>query len=372
MDTKTLEEIIAAFDAYKAKKEGEPTIFSVLGRTYDEDLISRLILKCLMDDPEAIAALLAKCDEHLERRGIEKRGITVTEGKCEQVTEGLSRVDIYIRGSNALGERFALLIENKIGTWEHDNQTQTYADWANRDHKGDTIYCVFLRPSWNKSPISEERFVPVNYKMLADMFTVENRFINEFKLHVTQHLEVNETMDPIVMNNSKELFDIVKELGRKRNELAKEINEAIKDKEFLGVAFKEDHSPSYGVWRYCAKDLHWWDDKYKYYFYIEFKIGEDGDLNNVCVQRTLKTYSRNADKLVSFITEMKARYESTRAGNCYWIHPWPIKPKGDLFSTEWNLSVKEQILKEMKVAFEEQKEIVEEFLTSEYYRSGNK
>jgi|GEM_PF-6757880 len=363
MDEKTIKEIVTAFDAYK-NREDDATFFSVIGRTYDEDLFSRLILKCLKDDPGAVTRLLTVYDEKQMRQGIDKGGIYVDEARCEQATEGQSRVDIFIKGGNASGDRFALLIENKIGSSEHDEQTKTYESWADKHHEDEAKYYVYLKPSWNRSEPASKKFVTVDYEDLPDMFTVENRFIEELKLHIAKQLEVKRIMDPIVFKYSKDLFETVKWMDWKRRELGREISKEV-HKEITAEPLIEDHSPGNGIWRFYAKNLQWWNPDYRYYFYIEFKIGESGDFNDICVQRTLKTYKDSAAKLNEFMREFNEHTKlekSTNPYSRYWIRKWDIAPAGEVFSPEWSSSIKNQILEKMGVAFKEQQAIVEAFL----------
>lgn len=367
IDAVTIERVIKAFNAYKQNMQREPSIMSVLGRTYDEDLISRLLLKCLMDDPSAVGSILKKYDDNRkDAGGLSNYDIVIESGKCEQVAENLSRIDIFITGHNGLGEAFTLAIENKIRSWEHSEQTTTYARWMEQRAKEDEqLYYIFLKPSWNQSPHSSERFMPLSYDELAKLFTVENRFILELKEHINNHLEVNETMDPEIVKYSKDILDIAKELERRRIEIAKEINKAIHDG-FL-EKLTEDHSPNRGIWRYYAKNLRWWDEHYKYYFYVEFKIGEDGDFSHVCVQRVLKVYPKhNANKLNAFARKMKeTELKLELEYNCYWVYRWDIKAEGVPLSDEWATSVKKQILDRMKTAIDETNRLVNAFLQDE-------
>ena len=368
IDPITIGNIIDAFHSYQQNVQREPSIMSVLGRTYDEDLISRLVLKCLMDDLSAVRSILMRYDNNRAREGgLSSYDIVIDNGKCEQVAENLSRIDIFITGHNGLGEAFTLVIENKIRSWEHSNQTEIYARWAEQRAKEDEqLYFVFLKPSWNKSPHSSSKFMPLSYGELAKLFTIDNRFIKELKEHINNHLEVEVNMDPFIIKHSKDILAIARELESKRLEIAKDINKAIHD-EIKEVILTEDHSPNRGIWRYYAKNHRWWDEHYKYYFYVEFKIGEDGDFSHVCVQRILTVYPKhNADKLNAFAKKMKdTELKLELKYNRYWVHRWDIVPAGDVLSPEWADSLKQLVLEIMRIAINETERLVKAFLEEE-------
>ena len=372
MEQKTLESVLKAFTEYRQRKEGDPTIFSVLNRSYDEDLLSRLLLKCFFDDPMALVEVLRMYDAAFHRDGIAKTGITIDSGRCEQSAEGLSRIDLFIQGRNDQDETFSLVIENKTRSWEHGNQTQKYQRWAENNADGDYLYFVFLKPSWNKSPLSSESFLPLTYARLAELFTVDNPFIYELTHHIKQHLEVNETMNPIIIQNSKEIFEMAKELKAKREIVAKEIDEAV-HKAFDSKNFKDNHNLPSGICRYYVENLHWRDDNYKYYFYIEFLLGKNRDFRDVRVQQTLETFrERNSEKLDSFMKEKREEYNGSsktppikKDGKCFWVRCWPIEGAGDYYSPEWCASIKEKILQRLDEAYRDTAKLVKEFREKE-------
>lgn len=114
-------------------------LLGVLGRERSENAHSDL-LRWLMDPvsaPSVAPCLLRKLIDRLEprdgwrerlERGLAARSITVRRevylGVEMGSIEAKDRVDLLVASTD-----FLLAIENKVGTQEHDDQTETYADW---------------------------------------------------------------------------------------------------------------------------------------------------------------------------------------------------------------------------------------------------
>jgi hypothetical protein len=62
---------------------------------------------------------------------------------------------------------FALVIENKVKAREHDDQTQTYRDWAATRTAAEKCFLVYLRPSDADEPVCKD-FIPITYQQLFD------------------------------------------------------------------------------------------------------------------------------------------------------------------------------------------------------------
>jgi hypothetical protein len=136
---------------YKLEKiQVEPqkyTILDVIDKVYDENIISNWLSFIFNADingigNEPVQALLKslKCEISLENQQF----IDINR---EETTNDNKRMDLVIRYSDTW-----IIIENKICSFEHDDQTEKYFDYIEEKTKGENveeIVYVYLRPDWN-------------------------------------------------------------------------------------------------------------------------------------------------------------------------------------------------------------------------------
>ena len=118
-DARDIERLIA-LDQQDQIKEGA-TFFEIIGRSYDENLVSRMLSYTLQKDAELVNKLLARAF------GYE---VYVTKKSCiceKAVPSG--RIDIFVEAEDETGCKYTLTIENKTRSWEHDDQTKKYYDF---------------------------------------------------------------------------------------------------------------------------------------------------------------------------------------------------------------------------------------------------
>lgn len=312
--------------------QSDPSFFDIIGRAYDEDLISRILAYVLKNDRMFVWNLFKFC------------GILVSEN-CPTEFEVLSvecekamyngRVDIFVI-AHYNDETFTLTIENKIYSWEHDDQTQTYYDFVSQhyrqEEKGKRNAYLFLKPNFNASPISCDKFTPIDYDALVEKISKTDDYrINDFKRHIKEFLIMSDIeltdLDRQVLKHLKDLREIlnsteIKVLNFKRqlfNDLCRK--GGIKDFEFNPYEYKAkkkdekdaywnkfkgnkelvaeivDNEASFKI--YKADEWYHYEDGNGYYFYVEL-IFVDNNPNEILVQEVIKRYG-NMPKLIKFI-----------------------------------------------------------------------
>lgn len=97
--------------------------------------------------------------------------ITRAEVRCEKSITEKKRIDIYINANIFIGSKeknLHIIIENKIDSAEHDNQTRAYYEWAMKKKTGkDIILAMYLTP-FEKNSCSDEHYIHITYQQLTD------------------------------------------------------------------------------------------------------------------------------------------------------------------------------------------------------------
>lgn len=129
-------------DSVETNKNEKPTFLSVLGRKYDEDLISRVLVYIMNQDSYFVNALLQKYSNDTNSFNIDKCEINVYPEK----SMGKGRADIFAVIKDGKKVIATITVENKIYSCEHDDQTQTYYDWvySQQEYKNAEKKCIFL------------------------------------------------------------------------------------------------------------------------------------------------------------------------------------------------------------------------------------
>lgn len=306
-----------------------PTFLKTIGRSYDEDLISRIIAYILLVDKkvfESIVRFYLNYDVSLCK---------VISVECEKSMCG-GRVDIFAIAEDQVGNKYTLTIENKIFTWEHDDQTKTYFRFVTNqnEYKKCKNAFIYLKPDFNVSEPICDAFKTLTYGKLFDFIeNINNTIICDFKRHINEYLKNNEVKmmdtDLIVLKNYKTLRKIMNSaeliFENCKQSLAKVIfkNEKIRglnynpfDKNDVAslkripdgtLVVENGGKDSFRIYRKGK----WWhnDNDYskKYYFYVELKFA-DNDPNEILVQQTIKRYGSNHDEsvVVKFVKELTA------------------------------------------------------------------
>lgn len=315
MEVKELLEKILELDennqAYNLSTQDQTqTFLDIIGRSKDEDLISRMLAYVIKKDKFLFGKLMA-----FYFKANDETGYAVDEVKCEQVMLN-GRADIFITGKDRCGKPCTLTIENKIDTWEHDEQTQTYYEYIRRFYgKGWINAFLFLKPDYNLSQPSCEKFHCITYSELFALIdnNSEDLFIHDFCNHIKNKLSDGDVifmeLDSLVLKHYEQLNRIIGDVSRKfENFKAQLFQEICCDNRVAGLDIKDyifkrsvnqtytnkDNNEDSTLRVYVKSDkLQIYRDKwyYKpealecgYYFYVELKFN-DNSPNNIVFQK---------------------------------------------------------------------------------------
>lgn len=319
--------IIKKYEDYNCKSVEKTTYLDVLGRTYDEDLISRVLAYILRKNIKLVVTLINqyKRDGNPIDLKEQYRSFVV----CEKYM-GNGRADVFIElldGKNVIA---TITIENKIYSSEHGNQTDKYFKWVNKHNKYIEACNTFfyLRPSFNCSVAGSDNYINLTYMDIVAMVendeTMKNDvIINDFIEHVRKYLGDN-TM--AFLDYEKEAYVHYKELSRILDETKKKIckiqeNVFGKVEEELGkngynvmdymrseetdngqyVMYRQKVNSSCGVESYRLYKLQWYKEN-EFYFYVEIKF-EEGRFDEIHCQPILKKYNKESD-IDQFVKEL--------------------------------------------------------------------
>lgn len=158
----------------------QTTFLSVLGRTYDEDLISRVLVYVMERDHAFVHTLLRRYAGDIEVPNFEQADVFVYPEK----SMGKGRADIFAVIKKNEVTIATITIENKIYSTEHDDQTQTYYDWVYRqqEYKHANVNAFFyLRPSFNSSTAVCDQYQNITYTQIAMLISQSDYIIDDFK-----------------------------------------------------------------------------------------------------------------------------------------------------------------------------------------------
>ncbi len=175
------------------------------------------------------------------------------EVKTEVATFDDKRIDILIKF-----DKLWIVIENKIYSGEHDNQTQIYYDYIEGKREGKEVVYIYLKPI--KEEPSCKHFVNLTYqKLIAELKNITNldfvekekyKYLKEFiesGERFVENYEVTER-DQLYFNNYKMIDELVKDYNDKNERLKKNIADEIEkllEKKYPKDKFKTNHKSTY-------------------------------------------------------------------------------------------------------------------------------
>lgn len=301
-------------DVHKNATEEEKkkkTFLNIIGRTYDEDLISRFLAYILTKDTALTLWLLG---EYIRQQEVQNR--TREEFlNCDVIVlcekqMGKGRADIFIELKRTNKTVATITIENKIYSKEHDDQTVTYSDWVREEYQDSFNTFFFLRPAFNCSQAKSNRFVNITYSDLLEHMENDNSanvdyITQDFKLHIERYLEAREMMldeKQIKIINDYETYkkalDITLENYQKKQDLLlKRIREEFRTE----YSFEEKaEDAGIGSFRLFKDEWYSYTKTDRYFFYVEIYF-KNGKLENATFQETIKHYATSKNEIMAFI-----------------------------------------------------------------------
>ena len=331
------------------------TFFEIIGRSYDEDLVSRMLSYTLQKDAELVNKLLKRvfCYE-----------VRVTKKSCiceKAVPSG--RIDIFVEAEDETGCKYTLTIENKVNSWEHDDQTKKYYDFVNTNYPKRKNAFYYLKPFYNQSNCSCDKFVQITYKNLYQMIeTCNDNIIVDFKKHIKEYfcekeLKMNEA-EKAVLKHYSEMKDLMYRAETVYNLEKNKIFEILKQ-EFISDKDTWGSQMEGGSCRLYRKK--WWsgekeNDYEKYYFYVELYFVNNTP-EEIVVQGTIKRYGQSIKS--SMVYQF---HKNDWVDNRYCVHfKQSFTSENELFSKEWLQDLEDFSKKYMPKAIEESDKLFAEF-----------
>ena len=292
-----------------AIKDTDNTFLSVIGKSYDEDLISRVVAYCLSIDPSLIKKLIERyIQKHLHDEVCLDLSAIKNVSVYPEKTMGFGRADIFVSLTDANKQLITITIENKIYSEEHLTgdryQTQVYYDWVIKHHVDAINIFYYLKPDYNYSNAHCPVFENLTYTDLLGMLNPgDDIIIKDFVTHIKCALGGgNMTFDPaeiLLLNNYRAFEEKRAETTRKVKAyqdilIQKVVNElglVIIDWRKLQPEDKPDflcEQANYGagIGSYRLYRASWYKEN-EHYFYVEIKF-EYGCMNQIYFQATLR------------------------------------------------------------------------------------
>ena len=332
------------------------TFPEIIGKTYDEETISRILAYLLQIDFAFAASLL----DYGQEKRITLRSCQV---ECEKCLPG-GRIDIFLTARDTNGLQYTLTIENKINSWEHNDQTQTYYRYITANYRQSRNTFLFLKPTYNQSPCKCPFFVPITYKELLPLISACDPVAEDFKRHIREYftekeIHVSECVKE-VLKHYNEFREILAEAEKILVIVQRDIFQALRD-EIIDTKEVWGTEISGGSHRIFKKV--WWHDGLpheKYFFYSEIYFVRDSP-QEIVVQSTVKRYgTRTADNsLYRFLCDTNA--EGTW-DNAYFVHyKAEFHSDSEFFSERWQDELKRFARKEMKIAIDQSDRLFSEY-----------
>ena len=391
-----LQELIKRYETEKPS-EPVPSFFEIIGRHYDEDLISRMLKYVLEHDAGLVKNLLRfygerKCSgENWEAESVR------AEVFCEYGMGSAGRADIFVLVN---GGEYTITFENKVWSGEGVGQTERYYAWVQRNYSRAKNAFFYLKPRLNSSQATCDRFYSMNFSELATLITeADNIFFNDFKQLIANKLNkgtgvMDSATQKYILENYKTLrrllsdferdvtnfrYEIVSSLlddgtdkphirglkyGPRQHASIGELGFQVKDgdKTFRIYVVEDEQNGKENKWSYWSN--HALIDSF--YVYAEIKFEDDkSDLpfGKITCQLTMKQYTREKSIVERFLESYDSPDGLKPEYNDYFVlKRWEFEDEGILlFSEESRSKLCREIADTMNEYIREASDLVEKF-----------
>lgn len=261
------------------------TFLRVIRREYDENFVSRLIAYCLISDLNILRNIL---NTYLPYEDL--TNLCVDEVQCEK-SMYTGRIDIFAKTKNP---KIVLLIENKIFSWEHDDQTILYEKYAENHYKDYKKAYIYLKPNFNISVPSSGLFKIMSYLELYKILEkskINDQIILDLLNHIREFFmsKISFSKDELFyLSNKNEIDNIIKQFNdtssKIKNTMVQSIETRLKNE---GIDFFIEKTDAEKSFRFYKKN--WYREK-EFYLYTEIYFRDD-DLNRIESLIVLKGYN---------------------------------------------------------------------------------
>ncbi len=292
-----LNDLKELINLYDFKENDNECFLSIIGKNYDECIVSKLVLYSL-NNIEILKQLINRDDI-----------VKIIKLGTELSIDSNNRIDIYFEGEFENKKKFLIIIENKIWSNVHDNQCKNYYERAKRCYKNYEIFCYFLKPSSNKAKPDDEHFQVITYDKIYELVgDSENIYISDFRKEIKNYLMKKEysDIDFYFLKNLNKINGKVNELWKDINVFMKKLVEEFNynNKYTFDSTYSNDHT----FIRLYDKKEGWrsgddcdLDNRYYFYFELYFSM----NLNEIFIQKTIKRYSENNNSKLNIFIENK-------------------------------------------------------------------
>ena len=360
-----------------SKDKKETTYLSVLGRSYDEDLISRVLVYIMNRDRAFVHALLQQYPNNADLPDLAQADIDVYPEK----SMGKGRADIFAVIKKNARTVATITIENKIYSTEHDDQTQTYYDWVYRQQEyqnADVNAFFYLRPSFNLSTAVCDQYQNITYTQIAASITQSDHIIDDFKKHIALYLgdsdmELNAKQIDIINHYDaiqQSIGEATAMYASHKTALLEKIENAVKQRfPDIVLDINEKTNPLGPVSVRFYKDK--WYKAGEYYFYAELYF-EKARLNAARYQKVIKEYPRKSTEksIHEFLQSGKIQINSIIGQWHIWGDVSNFTSSADWTTKEWGEAFVSTSVKKLADLIEETDEMVDAFLA--YEQNGMK
>lgn len=352
--------------AQKEQLKAGTTFLEVIGKSYIENFISRMLAYTLLKtENNLLNGLLSKC--FCKQITVDPQTVKCV---CEKVIPG-GRIDVFASAKDTERDcHYTLTIENKTITGEHNDQTVTYHKYIQRNYSKFQNAFFYLTPAWNESKCNCDDFMPLKYSDIYDLITGdEDALTTDFKKHIKlyfceKELNMNEA-EREILKHYVEITNLLADTKTKYDNKRKNLVESIKNE--LHYKYPLDIEIYKGSYRLYYRNNWWHEDSNKdhqYYFYAEIYFVND-DPYNIMIQATVKKYGNNSEVYNFLQTDETGSWEN----NSFYVHyKEQFNSDKELLSEEWKTEFKSFAHEHLLKALEKTESLYEEFTKSDYFK----
>ena len=342
---------------YSNSEDNSLSFFDIVNRSHDENMISLMLKYLFMNDSECLKNILNKAyNKNFEYMEVED---VITEYSILKN----KRIDLLIKAT-INNKKSIIVIENKVYSYEHDNQCEVYYKYIKNAFLNEDKYYLFLKPKYNSNTPGCKEFKIITYNDILDLITRDDDVhINDFKNEIRNNLVVEEmtNLDNFMLDNYKEIYDKVNDWNKKINKfLYDDFGEEIQ--KYLKCERKEFYSGDYSIRFYDANCWSEWKDNKNdvYYFYVEL-VSMGKNIKEPYFQRIIKRYTIDDDSNIS--KYLNNKYPMKKASDLYYvIDRVSFVSDKNIMSQEWKEELIEKGKEILKQMYDKQCIDVSEFL----------